>query len=45
MAAALLIVGAFLVVAGAASVSWQAGLVAAGVLALAAGVDLRPRTP
>lgn len=37
----LLVLGAALVVAGAAGVTWPAGLLAAGVLMLLAAIDLR----
>lgn len=43
MPAVLLVVGALLVVAGASFVDWPLGVLAAGVLCLLAGVDLRPR--
>lgn len=41
MSAVLLVVGAVLVVAGAGFVHWPFALVAAGVLAIAAGIDLQ----
>jgi hypothetical protein len=43
MAAVLLLVGALLVVAGAALWSIPAAVMAAGGLSILAGVDLRPR--
>lgn len=39
MSAALMVLGAVLVVVGAAFVAWQSGVMAAGVLLLLAGVD------
>ena len=41
MAAVLLVIGAGLVIAGAALLAWPAGLLSAGVLALLAAIDLR----
>lgn len=43
MAAALILVGAALVVAGTVWLSLPVALIVAGVLAVLAGVDLRPR--
>lgn len=43
VAAAFILVGAVLVVAGTAWFSPAAALIVAGVLALLAGIDLRPR--
>lgn len=42
MPAVLLVVGALLIIGGASLVHWPLGLIAAGVLAIAAAVDLRP---
>jgi hypothetical protein len=41
VAAALVLIGAALIVAGTALTYWPAGLIVAGVLFLFAGVDLR----
>lgn len=45
MALALMVVGAVLTAAGAALMLWEAGVVVAGVLLIAAGVDLARREP
>lgn len=53
MALVFLVLGAGLTVAGAALLSWKVGLVVAGVLLLAAGIDMgrdtrvrrQPETP
>lgn len=42
MPAVLLVVGALLIIGGASLIHWPLGLIAAGALAIAAGVDLRP---
>lgn len=44
MSAVLLVFGALAVIVGAGLVCWPLALIAAGVLAIAAGVDLRPRS-
>lgn len=45
MALLLLLLGAALVVAGAAVIYWPCGLIAAGVMLLVAGVDLALSEP
>ena len=44
VAAAFILVGAALIVAGTAWLSIPAALIVAGVLAIVAGIDLRPRS-
>lgn len=43
MSAALVLIGAALLVGGTTVVYWPLGLITAGLLFLVAGVDLRPR--
>lgn len=43
MSAALVLIGAALLVGGTTVVYWPLGLIVAGLLCIAAGVDLRPR--
>ena len=45
MALVLIVLGAAVTVAGAALIFWKAGLVVAGVLLIAGGVDLARRVP